>query len=118
MATTVVRPGVTLHDRERWENYPKNIVLDSVERQYDVWNRSPTGQADWRSGLLNLLYVIGQAEASGRRIRAAGATWSMARRRIRASDFPLRVAKTMASAVSWIRLTSAPASTGGASTTR
>jgi len=78
MGTNVVRPGVVLHDREPWSNYPKNVALDSVERQYDVWNRNPAGQADWRSGLANLLYVMGQAEATGRRIRAAGATWSMA----------------------------------------
>lgn len=78
MATNVVRPGVVLHEGEGWSNYPKNLVLPAVERQYDVWNRNPAGQTDWRSGLQNLLYVIGQAEASGRRIRAAGATWSMA----------------------------------------
>ena len=78
MTTNVVRPGVVLHEHESWSNYPKNVVLSDVERQYDVWNRNSAGQTDWRSGLENLLYVIGQAEASGRRIRAAGATWSMA----------------------------------------
>jgi hypothetical protein len=77
MAPSVVRPGVVLHDHEPWSNYPKNVVLANVERQYDVWNRNPAGQTEWRSGLENLLYVIGQAEGTGRRIRAAGATWSM-----------------------------------------
>jgi len=46
MGTSVVRAGVVLHDRERWANYPGNVVLDSVERQYDVWNRNAAGQAD------------------------------------------------------------------------
>jgi FAD/FMN-containing dehydrogenase len=78
MATSVVRPGVVLHEHEAWSNYPKNVVLSDVERQYDVWNRNSAGQTDWRSGLQNLLFVIGQAEATGRRVRAAGATWSMA----------------------------------------
>jgi hypothetical protein len=78
MATSTVRPGVVLHDHEAWSNYPKNLSVNSVERQYDVWNHAATGPSDWRIGLDNLLYVVGQAEQSGRRIRAAGATWSMA----------------------------------------
>lgn len=68
--------GVSAKNNHAWKNEPAENLHQLVRTHYDVWNHGG-GQPDWRVGVRNLKYVIEQAQRTGRRIRAAGSTWSM-----------------------------------------
>lgn len=59
-----------------WKNQPAENLQQRVHTLYEVGNRSED-RAGWVGGVQNLRYVIEQAQRHGRRVRPAGATWSM-----------------------------------------
>ena len=63
-----------------WRNKHQNVRRRAA-RLYSAWNlwepgNDPTAQ-DWRAGLAGLGQIVGEAEASGRRIRPLGGSWSL-----------------------------------------
>jgi FAD/FMN-containing dehydrogenase len=59
-----------------WKNQPAENLSQRVHTLYEVGNQGADPR-EWWGAVHNLRYVIEQAQLHGRRVRPAGATWSM-----------------------------------------
>ena len=63
----------------RWTNKHLNIS-QTVERYYDVWNRTAPdtfSNPSWQAGLSKMQSIIRAAQALDKRVRAVGGGWSL-----------------------------------------
>ena len=59
-----------------WINKHRNLST-RVNQYFDVWNEPTTAGESWRTGAAALRRILDDAQATGRRVRAAGARWSL-----------------------------------------